>query len=219
MPDEPLVFVEVALCTGMAGNIGELLDEQAPLGDPDAAKAAVFYSISNCHKGLAGTSLGHFLIVRAIDELRAELRGLETFVTLSPLPGFVSWLRLAIVREALPVVSDEEREQIARLLDQPAQLDSLPPPALMAPLLRLAACYLLSVRRRDGKRAVDAVAHFHLRNGARIARLHWLADGSARGLRQSFGIMVNYRYEPAELAANAEAYVRDGLIAASHGIE
>ncbi len=219
MPDEPLVFVEIALCNGVAGDIHELLDESAPVGDPRAADTAVFYSISNCHKGLAGTSLGHFLITRAIDELRAELPALKVFVTLSPIPGFANWLRTALARDALPILSAQERAQLDELRNPKWFDDHAIADKLRGPLMRLAACYLLRVRRRDGRRAADAVAHFHLRNGARIERLNWLADRSEKGMHQSYGIMVNYRYEPSDLARNSEAYNRDGAIAASCEIE
>lgn len=219
MPDEPLVFVEIALCYGSAGNIRGLLDEDAPLGDPQSADTAVFYSISNCHRGLAGTSLGHFLITRAIDELAAELPALKTFVTLSPIPGFANWLRSALERDAVPGLTPIDRARLAALQLPGWYADPSIAATLRDPLMRLCAHYLLRVRRRDGKRAADAVAHFHLRNGARLERLNWLADPSEKGLRQSFGLMVNYRYEPSELAERCEAYVRRGIIAAAPEVE
>ncbi len=219
MPDEPLVFVEIALCAGIAGNIHALLDEAAPLGDPRLADTAVFYSISNCHKGLAGTSLGHFLIGRAIDELAAELPALRRFVTLSPIPGFANWLRAALARDAIPMLSPDERARLAALREPRWFADDAIAGQLRDPLMRLCAYYLLRVRRRDGRRAADAVAHFHLRNGARIERLNWLADRSEKGLRESYGLMVNYRYEPSELARNCEAYSRDGVLVASREME
>lgn len=219
MPDEPLVFVEVALCNGMAGNIGALLDQHAPLGDPLSADTAVLYSISNCHRGLAGTSLGHFLITRAIGELAAELPGLKTFATLSPIPGFANWLEAAFERDATSGLTLGERELLKELQVARWSANISIAATLREPLIRLCAHYLLRVRRRDGKRAADAVAHFHLRNGARIERLNWLADRSEKGLRQSYGLMVNYRYEPSELADRCEAYVERGVIAAAREIE
>jgi malonyl-CoA decarboxylase len=219
MPDEPLVFVEIALCHGTAGNIRGLLDEDAPLGDPQSADTAVFYSISNCHRGLAGTSLGHFLITRAIGELAAELPALTTFVTLSPIPGFANWLRAALDKDATPGLTPIERARLEAIQFPRWFADPSIAATLRDPLMRLCAHYLLRVRRRDGKRAADAVAHFHLRNGARLERLNWLADLSEKGLRQSFGLMVNYRYEPSELADRGEAYVRRGAIPAAPEVE
>ncbi len=219
MPDEPLVFVEVALCHGMAGNIRGLLDEDAPLGDPRSADTAVFYSISNCHRGLAGTSLGHFLITRAIGELAAELPALKTFVTLSPIPGFANWLRAALDKDATPGLTPVERARLEALQLPRWSADASIAQTLRDPLMRLCAHYLLRVRRRDGRRAADAVAHFHLRNGARIERLNWLADRSEKGLRQAYGLMVNYRYEPSEPAERCEAYIGRGVIAAARELE
>ncbi|HUY18608.1 MAG TPA: malonyl-CoA decarboxylase family protein [Candidatus Binataceae bacterium] len=219
MPDEPLVFVEVALCDAIAGDIGALLDEHAPLGDPLSADTAVFYSISNCHRGLAGTSLGQFLITRAVGELAVELPGLKIFVTLSPIPGFANWLKAALDRDATPSLTSGEREGLQILQAARRSADTLTIESVRDPLMRLGAHYLMRVRRRDGKRAADAVAHFHLRNGARIERLDWLADRSEKGLRQSYGLMVNYRYEPAMLAKRAAAYVEGGVIGAAPEIE
>lgn len=215
MPDEPLVFVEIALCHGTVRNIRGLLDEDAPLGDPQSADTAVFYSISNCHRGLAGTSLGHFLITRSIGELAAELPALTTFVTLSPIPGFANWLRSALDKDAALGLMPIDRARLAAMQLPRWFADPSIAATLRDPLMRLCAHYLLRVRRRDGKRAADAVAHFHLRNGARLERLNWLADLSEKGLRQSFGLMVNYRYEPSELTDRCEAYVRRGAIAAA----
>ncbi|HTW87465.1 MAG TPA: malonyl-CoA decarboxylase family protein [Candidatus Binataceae bacterium] len=219
MPDEPLVFVEIALCHGIAGNIRGLLDEDAPLDDPLSADTAVFYSISNCHRGLAGTSLGHFLITRAIGELAAELPALKTFVTLSPIPGFANWLRSALEKNAAPGPAPIDHAELAALQLPGWYGDPSIAAAVRDPLMRLCAHYLLRVRRRDGKRAADAVAHFHLRNGARLERLNWLADLSEKGLRQAYGLMVNYRYDPSELADRCEAYVRRGVIAVAPEIE
>ncbi len=91
MPAEPLIFVEVALLRGMAGHIAPLLDVSAPLGDVDDADTAIFYSISACQPGLAGVNLGDVLIKDVVTDLRTQLPGLETFATLSPIPGFRRW--------------------------------------------------------------------------------------------------------------------------------
>ena len=230
MPDEPLIFVEVALVSGMAGNIHELLDETAPAHDPAAADTAIFYSISNAQSGLRGVSFGSFLIKRVVDELARDLKGLKTFATLSPVPGFRAWLdeRIAAGDEAL--LSVAEARAIAELAgaDSGAAVLSMvlnrpdwpraeaTAEALRGPLLRLCAHYLLD-ERRDG-RARDRVAHFHLSNGARVERVNWLADLSERGLGQSAGMMINYRYKLSDIEANHEAYRGEGKINASAAV-
>lgn len=228
MPDEPLAFVEVALCNGIAGNIQTLLDKATPAGDPTSAETAVFYSIFNCHKGLSGISFGHFLIKSALGLLAAELPGLKSFVTLSPIPGFANWLKALVQRESVPTLTPAEDGQQtapaqsingAKLAELLATLrwyeDEKVAAVLRGPLTHLCAYYLLQVRRTDGRRAADAVAHFHLRNGARVESLNWLADLSAKGLQQSHGLMVNYLYDRSQLERNAKQYVTDGTIAAS----
>ncbi|HXZ01389.1 MAG TPA: malonyl-CoA decarboxylase [Stellaceae bacterium] len=231
MPEEPLIFVEVALVRGMADSIQSLLDETAPVGDPKAADTAIFYSISNCQRGLAGISLGDFLIKRVVDNLAAELPHLKTYATLSPVPGFRAWLDKRIPEEGEALLVPAERKAMAQLL--PADLaaqglgDLLARPrwyaeepvaeALRAPLLRLAARYLLTEKTPRG-RTLDTVAHFHLTNGARMERLNWLADLSPKGIQQSAGIMMNYLYRLDEIEANHEAYTGEGRVAASAGL-
>jgi len=232
MPDEPLIFVEVALVNGIAGNIHALLDEAAPIGDPQAADAAIFYSISNCQQGLHGISLGDFLIKRVVDALASELPRLKSFATLSPLPGFRAWLTAQAARHGLLVASEARAVQalgggldddnpdriLLRLLDQPDwREDPRTAAALRDPLLRLCARYLLDAHAPSG-RALDPVAHFHLSNGARVERLNWLGDVSAKGLQQSAGIMVHYLYRLGDIEANHEAYRDEGRVAASSAV-
>lgn len=227
MPDEPLIFVEVALVQGIAGNVQELLDPEAPLGDPRAADTAIFYSINNAQKGLAGISFGTFLIKRVVDDLSREFPRLKTFATLSPMPGFRDWLsqRLAEGEPGPPVQGDQSNGQLGakgslkallaepEWVKEPAMVE-----ALKGPLLRLAARYLLSERRGDG-RALDPVAHFHLSNGARVERLNWLGDLSPKGVAQSCALMVNYLYKLDDIEANHEAYSASGKVAASSEIK
>ncbi|MDE2516576.1 MAG: malonyl-CoA decarboxylase [Rhodospirillales bacterium] len=226
MPHEPLIFVEVALVRGIAGSVQRLLDEKAPVEDPRAVDTAIFYSISNCQKGLAGISFGNFLIKRVVALLAAEFPNLKHFATLSPMPGFRAWLdreiagneRLLAPAEAealagrLPDV--EPRAALARLLGQRGWQRDAALSALLEPvLLRLGARYLLEgVRGKDGKggRALDPVAHFHLSNGAAVERLNMLADISDKGVKESATLMVNYLYDPARIEANHEAYVGAG---------
>ena len=178
MPDEPLIFVEVALVAGMAGNISALLDEAAPVGDPQAADTAIFYSISNCQQGLNGISFGDFLIKRVVDALAADVPRVKVFATLSPVPGFRAWLDrhsetapggllLAAERKAIEALGDAIAERdLPALLDRPDwHSDPQLAAALREPLLRLCARYLARERAPSG-RALDPVAHFHLSNGA-----------------------------------------------------
>ena len=230
MPDEPLIFVEVALVGGVAGNIQALLDEGAPVGDPQAADSAIFYSISNCQRGLVGISFGDFLIKRVVDALAVELPRLKTFATLSPIPGLRAWLageaaqgRLALLpaeARALQAVGDSSDETPEALLlgrlERPGwHRDGALAAALREPLLRLGATYLVNGRVPSGRRALDPVAHFHLSNGARVERLNWLGDVSEKGLQQSAGIMVNYLYRQGEIEANHEAYRDAGRVVAA----
>jgi malonyl-CoA decarboxylase len=225
MPDEPLIFVEVALVDGMAGDIHALLDEAAPIGDPHAADSAIFYSISNCQRGLVGISFGDFLIKRVVDALAQELPRLRIFATLSPVPGFRSWLERqsgeellsAGERTALQQAAGEEAD-IVKLLDRPSwPEDQRLAAALREPLMRLCARYLVQERAPRG-RALDPVAHFHLSNGARVERINWLGDVSPKGLQQSAGIMVNYLYRSGDIETNHEAYHAEGRVAASSAI-
>jgi malonyl-CoA decarboxylase len=224
MPDEPLIFVEVALVDGLAGNIHALLDESAPLADPRRANTAIFYSISNAQAGLAGISFGAFLIKRVVELLQAEFRELRTFATLSPIPGFMSWLKkvpelglseseLAVLRALPKPLADSAAVRAALAADDWAS-DPATAEALRRPLMRLCAHYLM-VARRNGGGALDPVAHFHLSNGARMERLNWLADQSSKGLKESAGMMINYQYRLADIESQHEAYTAQGTVAAS----
>ena len=229
MPNEPLIFVEVALVKGMAGDIQDLLDERAAKCEPDDADTAIFYSISNAQLGLAGISFGNFLIKRVVDDLAAELKGLKTFATLSPIPGFMAWLEGLLDGDAEDLVSAAEAKALmARsgadsgssalrgLLKDDWRDNAETADLLRKPLSRLCARYLLSEKR--GGRPLDAVARFHLSNGARIERINWLADTSRRGLRQSAGMMVNYLYKLDEIESNHEAFSGEGRVSAATAV-
>jgi malonyl-CoA decarboxylase len=230
MPDEPLIFVEVALVQGMADNVQSLLDETAPVGDPATADSAIFYSISNCQRGLSGISFGAFLIKRVVDSLATEFPHLTRYATLSPLPGFRAWLDTRALEEGEDLLTPTERRAlealpgtgeertVTGLLADPLWYENGPvAAALKAPLLRLAARYLLTEKNGRG-RAADGVAHFHLSNGARVERINWLGDLSPKGLQQSAGIMINYLYRLADIEENHEAYTGEGRVAASPAI-
>jgi malonyl-CoA decarboxylase len=231
MPDEPLIFVEVALERGMAASVQKLLDEKAPLQDAGQADTAVFYSINNCQRGLDGISFGNFLIKRVVELLAAEFPKLKTFCTLSPMPGFRAWLDKSLANKTALLTAEEEAVltaanggtalDCARALADRAWLKQEALSRALGPMLiRLGAQYLLkeAPAGRAG-RALDPVAHFHLSNGARVERLNWRADVSENGLRQSCGLMVNYLYDPASIENNHEAYVGDGQRAASGGLK
>ena len=220
--DEPLIFVEVALTEDIPESISSVLKE-APKDDDDVEKptTAVFYSISNCQEGLRGISFGNFLIKQVVEDLVKEQPSLKTFVTLSPVPNFAEWVRKALAdRSSADLVSDAERERLEILSDAHWTESSRVAEALKPVLLRLAAHYFLVAKTADG-RPVDPVARFHLGNGARLERINWLGDTSAKGLAEAHGLMVNYRYEIRDIEKNHEAYANDGTVAASrqvHGL-
>ncbi len=229
MPDEPLIFVEVALVNGIADNVQALLDESAPVQDPEQADTAIFYSISNAQRGLSGVSFGDFLIKQVVERLSARLPNVKTFATLSPIPGFRRWLdgRIADGAELLnheqedalrAVAGDIEPEQSALqvLLDRPDwHQEPAVAEALKSVLTHLAAGYLLYQRREATGTALDPVAHFHLSNGARVERINWLGDMSKKGFEQSAGMMVNYLYDKSRIEQNHESYVSGSEIPAS----
>jgi malonyl-CoA decarboxylase len=202
MPEEPLIFVEVALVKGMANNVQELLDESAPLEDIRLADTAIFYSISNAQKGLAGISFGNFLIKQVVKTLQQEFPQLTQFATLSPIPGFCRWL------ESI------EPAQESSLLDE--GVASRSPEHLQ----KMAAHYLSKEKQsRNQNYARDPVAHFHLSNGAQIERLNWMADASENGMKQSAGMMVNYLYELPQIETRSQGYSAEGKVALALSIE
>ena len=218
LPDEPLIFVEVALVKGIASTVQPLLDPASEIGDPDRADTAIFYSISDCQPGLHGISFGNFLIKQVAAELEGELRKLKVFATLSPVPGFRAWLE-ANVRQLTTLVGGMKLAGwVEKNKGQTGRRAVLPDEELREPLQQLCAHYLTRARRKDG-RPLDVVARFHLRNGARLERIDWAADSSPRGLAQSAGIMVNYLYELDEVERNHEAYVNEGKITVSRRVE
>ncbi len=212
--DEPLIFVEVALTEQIPGAIAPLLAADRQPVPVERARTAVFYSISNTQRGLGGISFGSFLIKQVVEELRRELPKLENFVTLSPVPGFVQWLKQA---NDVPV-SDDERTLLENL-DKPDWFkDAELEPQLRAVLEPLAAHYFLKARTPKG-RLIDSVARFHLGNGARLERINWLGDVSQKGLRESAGIMVNYLYRIEDIEKNHEAYANQGEVIASSAVK
>ncbi len=208
LANDPLIFVEVALTRTMPDSIQALLAaEREPLA-PEAATTAVFYSISNCQTGLQGISFGNFLIKQVVEELHRELPDLSTFVTLSPVPGLGNWLKGRPAADgavaALLASGDVPRDEATRL-------------AVATELMPLATEYLLDGKDKLG-RPLDAVARFHLGNGARLERICWPADVSANGMATSAGVMVNYRYDLKRVENNHEAYANERRIIASDAV-
>ncbi len=214
MPDEPLIFVEVALTRDIPSAIDTVLREDREEVPADEATTAVFYSISNCQRGLRGVSFGNFLIKQVAGDLAQDLPNLETFVTLSPVPGFGDWLR----REA-DSGEDGEITEAASLLGRDGWSEDPEAASRAESLLpALAASYLVDGRSADG-RPLDPVARFHLGNGAILDRVNWPGDLSPRGLSTAAGVMVNYRYDLARVEANHEAYAMRGEVTASRPVQ
>ena len=215
--DEPLIFVEVALTDHVPDSIQAVLSEAPKEGVlADKPTTAVFYSISNCQEGLRGISFGNFLIKQVVEDLLKERASLKTFVTLSPIPGFADWLAGVLQDDDNGLVFASDRERLA-LLDDPAWIETSLTESMKPRLMQLAAHYFLYAKAGDG-RPMDPVARFHLGNGARLDRINWQGDTSAKGLRESHGLMCNYRYELKDIEKNHEAYANDGAVAASRQI-
>jgi len=215
--DDPLIFVEVALTREIPAAIAPILADQRDIVDPDRATTATFYSITNCQRGLSGVSFGHFLIKQVVEEVSREMQRVSTFVTLSPAPNFAAWLKRERAQEASMALDDEDRAALAGL-DNP---DWWRTPdiaeSLREPLLRAAAWYYTRARNGRGLPA-DAVARFHLGNGARLERLDWLGDTSERALAQSHGLMVNYLYDLDYIERNHEAYAQQHAVVAANSV-
>ena len=211
--DEPLIFVEVALTEAIPTAIAPLLAGDRMIVSPQKARTAVFYSISNCQRGLAGVSFGNFLIKQVVEELRRELPKLENFVTLSPVPDFMKWLNRAAATSTNP----DAPPVMEGLHDKDWPQDAEAAEKLRKNLEPTAAHYFLNARSKDG-RVVDAVARFHLGNGARLERINWQGDVSAKGLRESASIMVNYLYDLDEIERNHEAFANNSEVMASAAV-
>jgi malonyl-CoA decarboxylase len=230
MPMEPLIFVHVALVDGMSDNVQHLLDTKTPVSNVEKANTAIFYSISNAQKGLAGISFGNFLIKRVVSELTGEMKNIQTFATLSPVPGLRAWLnplldkgdsKLLLPDEVATIKKLSKKEDASKALleilngdwhKNQALADGLKPI-----LLRLCAHYLVEEKKKG--KPLDPVASFHLFNGARLERLNWLGDTSPKGFKQSAGIMVNYHYKLSEIDDNHEELATHGKVVASRQVK
>lgn len=207
LADDPLIFVEVALTEDIPDAIGPLLADGRPPIDVRAARTAVFYSISNCQKALRGVSFGNFLIKQVAEELKRDFPQLRNFVTLSPVPGFMSWLKRA----------HPEAPELQALAQPGWQADAAAAERLRPRLQALLASYLFDAKTDIGRPA-DPVARFHLGNGACIEHVRWLGDVSEKGLRNAAGFMVNYLYDLDNIEANHEAHFKHGTIFASRQV-
>jgi malonyl-CoA decarboxylase len=214
MPDAPLIFVEVALTETIPGAIAPLLAEERQPVAIERARTAVFYSISNTQRGLGGISFGSFLIKQVVEELSRELPKLDTFITLSPVPNFVQWLKEG---KDVPL-SDDERKLLENL-DKPDWFENAELTAQLRTVLEPLAAYYFLKARTPRARLIDSVARFHLGNGARLERINWLGDLSPKGLRESAGIMVNYLYRLDDIEKNHEAYANEGEVVASSAVK
>ena len=212
LPDEPIIFIEVALTRAVSARVQPLLDVASPVTPAADASCAVFYSITNCQDGLRGISFGNFLIKQVAVELRDELPRIRRFATLSPPPGFRGWLRGNREKLAAGARGAELRALFERL-EAPDWFEGEGLDKCEALLMPLAAYYLTQARR--GRELVDAVARFHLGNGAAMERLNWLGDTSVHGMARSFGIMVNYVYRLAEVERNHELFVNEQRVIAA----
>ena len=233
LPDEPLIFVEVALVRGLATAIAPLLNTEphTSAGDDrsDTANTAIFYSISNCQEGLRGISFGNFLIKQVVVELKRESPHLRKFATLSPVPGFRRWLErclhspadMAKIFGIVEANASPATGRCERLLQALAADDWWRDPAAAAGLRPLLsrACAVYLTTPPSGGSPIDAVARFHLGNGAQLEQINWLGNTSPRGLRESCGIMVNYLYDPECIEANHEAFVHDGHVMRSAAVD
>jgi len=217
LADEPLIFVEVALTRGIPAAIDPILSAKREPVEPERATTAVFYSISNCQRGLAGVSFGHFLIKQVVEEVSRELPRLATFITLSPAPNFAAWLKTERAKESSAALGAEDRAALAALDRPSGWRDEASAETVHEPLLRAAAWYYLRARSPRGT-PLDSVARFHLGNGARLERLNFLGDTSERALQQSHGLMVNYLYDLEHIEQNHEAYAQQHAIVAASAV-
>jgi malonyl-CoA decarboxylase len=207
LPNDPLVFVEIALTHGIPTAIGPLLDLSRRTENHNEFDTVVFYSISNCHPGLTGVSFGNFLIKQVVEKISKRHTQAKTYVTLSPVPGFCRWLDSASAEHGVD----------AEIIRSMAESQGGAAPSESRDVaLKLCAHYLIN--EKSGQLAMDPVARFHLGNGAQLAGIHWAADLSDKGLAQSAGIMVNYHYDISAIERNHDAYFDRGEIAVTKGI-
>lgn len=217
MRDEPLIFVEVALVQGLADSVSKIIETDSIVLPVEEADTAIFYSINNCQKGLRGISFGDFLIKQVVSEIQKEIPNITSFATLSPVPGFRKWLEREATNDNSVVLDDDSKQLITDLETTDWQSDKEVCKTLEPVLTALCAHYLIELR--TASKPYDPVARFHLHNGAQLNRINWMGDGSANGISQSFGILVNYVYDTTAIERNHENYVHHDQIAVSEGVK
>ena len=215
--DEPLIFVEVALTDDIPGAIEPILAAKRDTLEADKVDTAAFYSISNCQRGLAGVSFGNFLIKQVVEEISKDNAKLKTFVTLSPVPGFASWLNRERMSGSSRALTQEDIDALANLdIEGWWQVPETREP-VEEPMMRAAAWYFLYAKTPRGL-PIDPVARFHLGNGARLEKMHFLADSSENGMKQSYGVMVNYLYDLDDIEKNHEAFAENRVVVTANAI-
>jgi len=216
LPQEPLIFIEVALTREVTAKVQPLLDPESRVDDPARATCAVFYSITNCQQGLRGVSFGNVLIKQVVEDLGKEFPRVRTFATLSPIPGFRTWLA-----ERAAIAPSSISRGLAALVAKGDTVTAADMAAasihLQAEMMERCARYLVSTDAGVG--AQDSVARFHLANGARLERLNWMGDTSPTGLNRSYGLTVNYEYRLADLERNHDAYANQYRVASSKAFQ
>lgn len=229
MPNDPLIFIEVALVKGMSDNIQKLIDVNMEPGNPYEADTAIFYSISSTQQGLKGISFGDFLIKRVVKKISQEFRNIKKYATLSPIPSFRPWLTDYLQHNCKTLLKRDEKAALVEYtgIKNPGEAilsvlntenwhtDPQRAELLKDPLMRLCTHYLINIKKPGTFMPMDPVSKFHLSNGARIQHIHWLADTSSRGMRQSAGIMLNYYYKLDEIVMNHENFMTSGKIISS----
>ncbi|HZD89561.1 MAG TPA: malonyl-CoA decarboxylase [Pseudolabrys sp.] len=216
--DDPLIFVEVALTRDIPNAIAPILASERDVVAAEKARTAVFYSISNCQRGLAGVSFGNFLIKQVVEEICRELPRLSTFVTLSPVPAFAAWLKRERADANSAALTEGDKAALTVLDEEGWWVDPEAAERVKDPLMRAAAWYFLRARSSRGV-PLDPVARFHLGNGARLERIDWLADTSEKGIVQGCGLMVNYLYDLDDIEKNHEAFAEGRAVVASNGVQ
>ena len=216
--DDPLIFVEVAITRDIPGAIAPILATERETTEIDKARTAVFYSISNCQRGLSGVSFGSFLIKQVAEEISREIPRLSTFVTLSPVTGFAAWLRGERAQENSAALTETDKTALGALDEDGWWTDAKAADRLRDPVMRAAAWYYLRVCSPRGL-PLDPVARFHLGNGARLERINWLADASEKAMAQSHGLMVNYQYDLDDIEKNHEAFAEGRTVVASNSVQ
>ena len=196
MQDEPIIFVEVALMKNIPSKIQDVLEEKRDFLEPDEANVAVFYSISNCQKGLSGISFGNFLIKQVANDLKFEFNNIKKFVTLSPVPGLRNWIKNKKPKFEMTLEKFKKSEQFLKVETS---------------LMNCVGNYFLKSDRPDGM-PNDPVARFHLGNGASLEQINYLGDTSLNGLNLSGGLMVNYLYDLDKVEENHEAYTSENKL-------